>query len=620
MKNLLRTRKFYDLWTKNESHLFTNEISFFCAQRSGPFAATLCSAVARSDLRFLCSFSIDYSISASPREFAYARQCLAFYSKNADLSLCNRRAAMVESFNESEKQCKDTNKRLSAWYQSGDLFSRGDSIFLDVRRKITDIIADAPDVTELDIGFGPGTNVGIQHKNTNAVYKLDSVPSCTSSMFDLVKTRLLHDVHGWFKAHNFKLDIVRARLGGVPKNALTERSIIVEALLNGLYQKGIGTELRGRLKQYGLDLRSAWKRNKFLAKQGSLLNHVATLDVRNASNTQALLLIFHLIQDDWFDLMNSVRSHEVEYNTKANGRRSKTLEMFSSMGNGFTFELETLVFYALSLVVCGRCKADPSLVTVFGDDIVVPVECVPLMREYLTMFGFEINEAKSFVDGPFRESCGGDYYKGINIRPFYVKDRWTCARVTGLLNHDTSQLDLFAEIRNYIESFARKCEILNLGPPGQGDGHIHYNAYYHDIYDPTPYLFTKTRTEKQRYKHGDRHGIYFSTIVKVPEKGDPDQCEIGKDLVPFYEIYKKPRLKGITKPMKLVYEVYDVYGRCMSSVVKEDIYVQFVDIDKLQEIAFGDSFNLDFDPFIVSGGDRCRKIDVYNLPGTLCHT
>lgn len=93
-------------------------------------------------------------------------------------------------------------------------------------------------------------------------------------------------------------------------------------------------------------------------------------------------------------------------------------EKFSSMGNGFTFELETVIFYALARA-CGGSKA---CTHVFGDDIITESEVVPLLREVLDFCGFVVNEEKSFSSGSFRESCGHDYFDGVFVRPVFWQD------------------------------------------------------------------------------------------------------------------------------------------------------------------------------------------------------
>jgi hypothetical protein len=40
------------------------------------------------------------------------------------------------------------------------------------------------------------------------------------------------------------------------------------------------------------------------------------------------------------------------------------------------------------------------------------------MQSLLAICGFKTNHSKTFSDGPFRESCGADWYEGIDVRPF----------------------------------------------------------------------------------------------------------------------------------------------------------------------------------------------------------
>jgi hypothetical protein len=92
------------------------------------------------------------------------------------------------------------------------------------------------------------------------------------------------------------------------------------------------------------------------------------------------------------------------------------------MGNGFTFELETLIFLAIGREACHLSNADPSRVSVYGDDILVPTEagatCVSLLR----FFGFRPNPKKTFLEGLFKESCGGDFFEGVTVRPHFLKE------------------------------------------------------------------------------------------------------------------------------------------------------------------------------------------------------
>jgi hypothetical protein len=137
------------------------------------------------------------------------------------------------------------------------------------------------------------------------------------------------------------------------------------------------------------------------------------------------------------------------------------------MGNGFTFPLETLIFWALA--ACCVRPEDVGKVSVYGDDIIVPTYAYALLTEVLVAAGFLVNSKKSFVDGPFRESCGRDYLSGIDIRPSYIKDALSGSTLFVLHNFyvRTMQPDPAAMLLNYIDP-----SIQIWGPDGYGDGHL----------------------------------------------------------------------------------------------------------------------------------------------------
>jgi len=57
-------------------------------------------------------------------------------------------------------------------------------------------------------------------------------------------------------------------------------------------------------------------------------------------------------------------------------------------------------------------------VHVYGDDIIVRKSVYEPLIELLAYLGFTTNSRKTFSSGPFRESCGADWYEGKDVRPF----------------------------------------------------------------------------------------------------------------------------------------------------------------------------------------------------------
>jgi len=166
----------------------------------------------------------------------------------------------------------------------------------------------------------------------------------------------------------------------------------------------------------------------------------------------------------------------------------KELAMFSGMGNGFTFELESIIFYALAKA----CEAlydrkAPDLayniggkfISIHGDDLVIPRHLYPLFSFICPKIGLTINAEKTCVSGRFRESCGGDYLDGTQVRPFYIKDRMTSARLIGFLNHcNRADVNVLShEAYLLLEKEIPKVHIL-YGPDGFGDGHLIYCDYH----------------------------------------------------------------------------------------------------------------------------------------------
>lgn len=91
------------------------------------------------------------------------------------------------------------------------------------------------------------------------------------------------------------------------------------------------------------------------------------------------------------------------------------------MGNGYTFELESAIFYCVALATCEFLGLPTEDVSVYGDDIIVPTQAAYQLKEILNELGFTLNQEKSFTSGPFRESCGADFFYGVNVRPFLIR-------------------------------------------------------------------------------------------------------------------------------------------------------------------------------------------------------
>lgn len=271
--------------------------------------------------------------------------------------------------------------------------------------------------------FGPGASNGV--KGTHTAQKIDQSMTCTASCAPFVRKLRLNPYFQCFDARNGNdgTTLVNgSRLTTVPKNQDVERTIAIEPSGNMCLQLAAGMYLQGALRLAGLDISSQQPKNKAMALSGSLDGSFATIDLKSASDMMSLDLVRLLMPPDWNDLLNCLRSEFIELPDGTNLR----LNMISTMGNGFTFPLMTLLL--TSLIYGYRCtKGGPNLfidwtrTCVFGDDIIVKNNEYEGVCAVLESAGFVVNHDKSFHEGPFRESCGGDYYEGVDVTPFYVK-------------------------------------------------------------------------------------------------------------------------------------------------------------------------------------------------------
>lgn len=210
------------------------------------------------------------------------------------------------------------------------------------------------------------------------------------------------------------VDTVEAVL--VDKTWKSLRMICPNTTIGTLYSGGLGRVLEGRLRTYGYDIKHLQQVHGELARFGSITGSLVTADQSMASDNITVKLIDEIFPRPWASALKLGRiSGMMLY-----GQRLET-PTFSTMGIGFTFPLQTLVFLSLLLAIRDhKGLDDSSVVSVFGDDLIYDVEMHDLVVNVFPALGLVINEDKTFAEGFFRESCGYDYYHGVNVRPFHL--------------------------------------------------------------------------------------------------------------------------------------------------------------------------------------------------------
>lgn len=196
-----------------------------------------------------------------------------------------------------------------------------------------------------------------------------------------------------------------------PKSYKKVRGIVPNTLLGTFYTYGVGQVLASRLKDAGLPINKLQDRHKRIAKLGSKHRHIVTADLKSASDSLTSTLVRKLLPRQWWNVLKLGRIPYIRFNSV-----TYRTETFAGMGNGFTFPLQTLVFYSLCKAV-GELLRVEGIYSVYGDDLIYPSQIHKYLRDVLNDLGFILNHEKTFKRTFFRESCGGDYYHGVDVRP-----------------------------------------------------------------------------------------------------------------------------------------------------------------------------------------------------------
>jgi hypothetical protein len=178
--------------------------------------------------------------------------------------------------------------------------------------------------------------------------------------------------------------------------------------------------------------------NRIGALWGSTAGRYATLDLNEASDRVSLGLV-HLLFPEWFTtVLMDTRSQSTEL---PNGKVIQ-LNKFAPMGSALCFPILALTTWAI-LTAAAPDAYTRERILVYGDDVIVPTAFAENAIEQLEFFGLKVNRDKSCTNGFFRESCGMDAYKGIDVTPVRLRTVWS----------SEPSPDVFASWISYANSF-----------------------------------------------------------------------------------------------------------------------------------------------------------------------
>lgn len=520
-----------------EQHLlFMKQMSQALAELGGPLTLELNTLIQSGKFREVVDFKIDYERGYSQSDYCYARQIAALVEKQEFLDLgFDKKGAAVKAFITAEEKCRETNDRLELPCPEKDV----SAVLHYATRKIAEVLGDCPAFDELDFFFGPGATTNVKGRHANARRKLSTRMACSEELLPTVG-QLLEELPLWtntvgtpldqdWSRVSVPVDVSVGKLHFVPKNSKTYRPICIEPVLNSLLQKGYGSVMKRRLRKFGVDLFDQ-SRNQELAGIGSREGNLATIDLKSASDTVSIGLVFNLLPFEWATKLAECRTGQVECEGVL-----LNLEKFSSMGNGYTFELESLIFFGLMSGVISYMKQVGELgfgfdspLGIYGDDLVIPTCCYELAVKTLAYCGFEVNPLKSFCSGPFRESCGADFFAGCDLRPFYLRKELSDQVLYAFHNW---------AVRRGEREIARLClrwtnrKLRLYGPDGFGDGHL-VGSWV---------LQTSRESRRRGWEFG-----YFRTYALTPKRDL--QPLPGDILMPAYSAYSRMSAEGPCDP------------------------------------------------------------------------
>jgi hypothetical protein len=400
--------------------------------------------------RLLKDLAPSYSDVGSSVEFSMLHDAqktgLKKYVEAADKKTTKARA--IEKF----LMVQDDLRRTMSTFQAPTLNPKHSSLWgvkdwdnlalLRARQLVYQILGASPETDEwyARCGHGPGSTLGHPYSDRSLSAKflipMDMTSKCEPIFLDYfdwcrplqVAYHMAYPTMDWSRGFSPYVEVVQGnKLTTVPKTNEIDRTMASEPTGNMFLQQGLGRLMADRLVDFGVDFRTHQELHRQLAFIASITGSNATIDWSSASDTVGVELVEWLLPHKWWLAVDAVRCEH----TLVRGSWHENA-CFATMGNATTFPIETIVFYALGVAVAdlSRHKSRSlipewdsirGVVSVFGDDCILPVTYASDFLRLAKSLGFRPNLEKSFWRGHFRESCGGDYFAGRNVRPLFIE-------------------------------------------------------------------------------------------------------------------------------------------------------------------------------------------------------
>jgi len=209
----------------------------------------------------------------------------------------------------------------------------------------------------------------------------------------------------------------------VPKDSRGPRLISCEPVDFQWIQQGISKALVRHVESHyltkGFVNFTDQNVNRNLALKGSITGDYVTLDLKEASDRVHTDLVRLLFPDSVFPFLEASRSLSTVLPTG----EEVELRKYAPMGSALCFPILALTIWSLLTGAAPNAYIRKNIF-VYGDDVIVPKEFSSCAMATLELFGLKINRSKSCCSGFFRESCGMDAFKGVDVTPVRFRTVW----------------------------------------------------------------------------------------------------------------------------------------------------------------------------------------------------
>ena len=374
------------------------------------------------------------------------RQILLLNGKVKALPTPARSRKASEGFFETERELKNSRKTILSALGTRNFIDVSDilyrDIFNEVERHIYEdniLLRHGPGATA-DGSYGSAKYTNLRNSWTS---RLEKVFPCSD--FGYVNLHHYMDLNPDFDYAVVSPQEERPmKVTLVPKTQKTPRIIAMEPTAMQFIQQGLLNLIDESIQSSPLRAYISWRdqtRNQGLARLGSKDSSLATLDLSEASDRVHVSLVNRMLRHHPL-LRKAVfasRSTRAQLNEDV-----IRLEKFAPMGSALCFAFETLIFFAMivgselerrSIPVHYLRSARGEIrqrylegMSAYGDDLIVPTAGALTATDYLESFGLKVNRRKSFWTGEFRESCGGDYFRGYDVSVVRLREKIPSSR------------------------------------------------------------------------------------------------------------------------------------------------------------------------------------------------